>query len=169
VLDAPAASCALGSGSMRTSIHSGGTGNIRHSPRDGVTAYGVLPRRRIRLASVAGELTTCPRPVGPTRLRRLDTSNGCQDHTLLPSASAPFVARARLTRSRRKPPCAAVAPTLPASTASHPNVRDDSRSAPRSKNGMAWLIAVATDSENQNIFSWGWTTQITPYLARRAR
>ena len=27
---------------MHTSIHSGGTGNIRHSPRDGVTAYGVL-------------------------------------------------------------------------------------------------------------------------------
>jgi hypothetical protein len=51
------------------------------------------PRRRIRLASVAGELTTCPRPVGPTCLRRLDTSNGCQDHTLLPYASAPFVLR----------------------------------------------------------------------------
>jgi hypothetical protein len=28
---------------MHTSIHSGGTGNIRHSPRDGLTAYGVLP------------------------------------------------------------------------------------------------------------------------------
>jgi hypothetical protein len=113
------------------------------------------PRRRIRLASVAGELTTCPHPVGPTRLRRLDTSNGCQDHTLLPSASAPFVLRARLTRSRRKPPCDAVAPTLPASTASHPNVRDDSRSAPRRRNGMAWLIAAIAISANQNLFSYG--------------
>src|SRR5437660_5211659 len=30
-------------------------------------------------------------PVRPTRLRQLDTSNGCQDHTALPSASASFV------------------------------------------------------------------------------
>src|SRR6202043_2053320 len=42
VPNAPAASCALCSGSMHTSIHSGGTGNIRHSPRDGVTAYCAL-------------------------------------------------------------------------------------------------------------------------------
>jgi len=27
---------------MRTSIHSGGTGNIRHSPRDGLTPYSAL-------------------------------------------------------------------------------------------------------------------------------
>ena len=42
VPNAPAASCALCSFSMHTSIHSGGTGNIRHSPRDGFTAYFVL-------------------------------------------------------------------------------------------------------------------------------
>jgi len=30
-------------------------------------------------------------PVGLTCLRQVDTSNGCQDHTALPSASAPFV------------------------------------------------------------------------------
>ncbi len=35
VPNAPAASCALCSFSMHTSIHSGGTGNIRHSPRNG--------------------------------------------------------------------------------------------------------------------------------------
>src|SRR6266436_3974985 len=29
----------------------------------------------------------CLSPVGPTRLRQLDTSNGCQDHTVLPSAA----------------------------------------------------------------------------------
>jgi hypothetical protein len=33
----------------------------------------------------------CLSPVGPTHLRRLDTSNGCQDHTVLPYALAPFV------------------------------------------------------------------------------
>src|SRR5260370_41393179 len=46
---------------------------LRFTPRS--------PRRRIRLVTVIGELTECPRPVGPTLLRRLDTSNGCQDHT----------------------------------------------------------------------------------------
>src|SRR6266568_48553 len=82
------------------------------------------PRRRIRLATVAGELTTCPRPVGPTRLRRLDTSNGCQDHTLLPSASAPVVLRALIAHGETalRP---VHAPDAAASTASHPNVRDD--------------------------------------------
>ncbi len=39
VPNAPAASCALCSWSMHTSIHSGSTGYIRHSPRNGFTAY----------------------------------------------------------------------------------------------------------------------------------
>src|SRR6266700_2739723 len=42
VPNAPAAWCALGVVSMHTSIHSGGTGNIRHSPRNGFTAYNAL-------------------------------------------------------------------------------------------------------------------------------
>src|SRR6266700_5934050 len=82
------------------------------------------PRRRIRLATVIGELTTCPRPVGPTRLRRLDTSNGCQDHTLLPSASAPVVLRALIAHGETALR-SVHAPDAAASTASHPNVRDD--------------------------------------------
>jgi hypothetical protein len=45
------------------------------------------PRRRIRLASVAGGLKVGRNPVGSTHLRRLDTSNGCQDHTVLPYAA----------------------------------------------------------------------------------
>jgi hypothetical protein len=49
------------------------------------------PRRRIRLVTVISGLKVLSDPVGPTRLRQLDTSNGCQDHTVLPSASAPFV------------------------------------------------------------------------------
>jgi hypothetical protein len=47
------------------------------------------PRRRIRLVTVIGELTVLPNPVGPQNLRQLDTSNGCQDHTTLPSAASP--------------------------------------------------------------------------------
>src|ERR1700730_13603130 len=49
------------------------------------------PRRRIRLVTVVGELAASPRPVGPACLRQLDTSNGCQNHTTSPYASAPFV------------------------------------------------------------------------------
>jgi hypothetical protein len=45
------------------------------------------PRRRIRFASVADGLKDCSDPVGSTHLRRLDTSNGCQDHTVLPYAA----------------------------------------------------------------------------------
>src|SRR5438552_19061315 len=60
------------------------------------------PRRRIRLVTVIGELAACPHPVGPTRLRQLDTSNGCQDHTVLPSASA-SLANALCFAHRPKP------------------------------------------------------------------
>ena len=50
VLNAPAASCALGRSSMRTSIHGGGTGNIRHSPRNGFTVYGRSLRRGVAVS-----------------------------------------------------------------------------------------------------------------------
>jgi hypothetical protein len=46
------------------------------------------PRRRIRLASVADGLAIRRGPVGPDNLHQLDTSNGCRDHTLLPSAAS---------------------------------------------------------------------------------
>src|SRR6201747_965581 len=49
------------------------------------------PRRRIRLVTVVDELAAHPRPVGPTRLRQLDTSNGCRNHTTSPYATTPFV------------------------------------------------------------------------------
>ena len=49
------------------------------------------PRRRIRLVTVADGLKDCLNPVRSTRLRRLSTSNGCQNHTVLPYAKASFV------------------------------------------------------------------------------
>src|SRR5260370_3641703 len=48
------------------------------------------PRRRIRLVTVADGLKDCLNPVGSTHLRQLDTSNGCQDHTVLPYAASWF-------------------------------------------------------------------------------
>ena len=63
--------------------------NTRPSLRSGFTAYAAispepnssgLRRRRIGDRSKA--------PVGPDNLHQLDTSNGCQDHTVLPSAAS---------------------------------------------------------------------------------
>jgi hypothetical protein len=92
VPNAPAASCALLVVSMRTSIRSGGTGNIRHSPRNGFNGlWRALPGDEFVLPpSPANGWSHAPGRAAAD-LRRLDTSNGCQDHTLLPYASAPFV------------------------------------------------------------------------------
>jgi hypothetical protein len=85
---APAVSCArLHKGSAHE--HTGTDGAIRRSLRNGFTAYAVLSpatnsfcHRRLR---IDGDLTR----LGRSRLRKLDTSNGCQDHTVLPYAAPP--------------------------------------------------------------------------------
>ena len=63
--NAPAASRALGVVSMHASIHSGGTGSIRHSPRDGLRLIRDLPGDRAflppssaRRVSVIANLTS---------------------------------------------------------------------------------------------------------------
>ena len=62
------------------------------------------PRRRIRLVTVAHGLAVRIVRLDYSNLRQLDTSNGCQDHTVLPYASASFVC-ASVDRSRENPPC----------------------------------------------------------------
>jgi hypothetical protein len=94
VPNAPAASCALCSRSMHTSIHSGGTGNIRHSPRNGFTAY---------IALSPGTGLFCPRHFrGIVSHQTLAPASGRQDHTTSPSASVSLVSRHR--RVHRIPP-----------------------------------------------------------------
>jgi hypothetical protein len=82
------------------------------------------PRRRIRLVTVIGELTASPRPVGPTRLRQLDTSNGCRNHTTSPYATTPFVCtpfdRSRVRLNPKPALPFTCAPDAAASTASRP-------------------------------------------------
>ena len=95
----------------------------------------VAPRRRIPLASVADGLAIGSKArSGSTYLHQLDTSHGCQNHTLLPSAASsshtPRPARmlpegvsteafkrrssARCARSRKNRPATTLArPTLP--------------------------------------------------------
>jgi len=94
VPNAPAASCALGSWSMHTSIHSGGTGNIRHSPRNGFNSLYVLS---------PGTGLFCPRHSrGIVSHENLAPASGRQDHTPSPSALAPLVLRR--IRVHRIPP-----------------------------------------------------------------
>jgi hypothetical protein len=105
------------------------------------------PRSRIPLASVADGLMIDQSPVGPDNLHRLDTSNGCQDHTALPSAASStrmfdrpvccqtevlveaFKRRSSARRSFAhgpKPALRSLArPTLPRPSPPAPNVRDD--------------------------------------------
>ena len=52
------------------------------------------PRRRIRLVTVAGGLKALRSRLGSQHLRRLDASNGRQDHTVLPYAQTSVVLRA---------------------------------------------------------------------------
>jgi hypothetical protein len=68
--------------------HTGSAEALRHSLRNGFTAYAVLSpatnsschrHRRIKGFVAPGW--------ADQNLRRLDTSNGCQDHTVLPYAA----------------------------------------------------------------------------------
>ncbi len=56
-----------------------------------LTAYSELSPATNSSCHRRRRIKVLPNPVGLAHLRRLDTSNGCQDHTALPSASAPFV------------------------------------------------------------------------------
>src|ERR671922_1331008 len=46
-----------------------------------------LPGDEFLFVTVVGGLKDCLSPVEPTRLRRFDISNGCQDHTTSPYAA----------------------------------------------------------------------------------
>src|SRR3954469_19921135 len=62
------------------------------------------PRRRIRLASVASRIDGEARPGRAAfAFAKLDTSNGCQDHTVLPYAATPLVPRGLIAHSRSRP------------------------------------------------------------------
>jgi hypothetical protein len=73
------------------------------------------PRRRIRLVTVAAGLMAIPIRSDRCRHRQLDTSNGCQDHTVLPYAATRLrqeaspgfgaVRPARCCSLTTKPPC----------------------------------------------------------------
>src|SRR5882757_9976922 len=129
---APAISCAMCTEKCAHE-HTGSAETLRHPPRNGFTAYAVLSSATNSSCHRHRRIKGCLSPVGPTRLRRFDTSNGCRNHTVLPYAThlhqeAPadihirrsidddaftsFVCRARLAHG--KPALRPIArPTLP--------------------------------------------------------
>src|ERR1700716_295889 len=88
----------------------------------GLAAYLVLSPATNSSCHRRWGIKACLSPVGPTRLREFNTSNGCQDHTALPSAAIVVRLRA-VDRSRafRQPALRSRhTPDAAASTASHP-------------------------------------------------
>jgi hypothetical protein len=116
--------------------HTGSAEALRHSLRNGFTAYAVLSpatnsscHRRCRLdgSSIRSDRG---------RHRQLDTSNGCRDHTVLPYALAPFVRAPLLAHG--KPPCEHLRADAAASTASPPTfVTTRDRPSCRERTGRA--------------------------------
>ena len=168
---APAVSCARCTQNAHTSIQV-------QPEQPGIPCAMVLrlmpssPRRRIPLASIAGELTARIARLSFANLRRLDASHGRQDHTVLPYAASsannsdqPSACRpkqsakafkrrssARCARSRKTALRTPLAPDAAASTATRPNVRDDGQ-RPSSRDGMAGVVGVIWVSAKRNIFA----------------
>jgi hypothetical protein len=82
---APAVSCAMESGGAHEH-----TGSAEASGIPCVMALRLMPcssRRRIRLVTVTAGLMAHPIRLDQLHHRQLDTSNGCQNHTVLPYAT----------------------------------------------------------------------------------
>ena len=93
----PGARCTRGP--VRNEVGSGAHEHTGEAEASGIPCVMALrlmprsPRRRIRLVPVAGGLKALRARLGSQHLRRLDTSNGCQDHTVLPYAQTSVVLR----------------------------------------------------------------------------
>jgi hypothetical protein len=104
------------------------SGGTRHPLRNGFTAYAVLSsatnsschrRRRIQAASQSRSGSSCH--------RRLGTSNGCQNHTVLPYAKTSFVLHACNSLTRLTRPATAIACRRSRVHHIPSRVRDDAR------------------------------------------
>ena len=110
---APAVSCAK----MHKETHTSIQVQRKHSGLPCamvLTVYLALSSATNSFCHRRQRIKVCLNPVGPTRLRWLDISNGCQDHTTSPYASAPFVRAPAKPLTSQNPPCdCRFAPTLP--------------------------------------------------------
>ncbi len=159
VPNAPAASRAKLSEAHERSHHRS-TGNHPAFPHAMVLRLiSCSPRRRIRLVTVICGLKVCPSPVGPTRLRKFSTSNGCQNHTALPSAKSAVRLRAirQLTGLNRP---ALPSPDIARRCRVHripPRVRDDRDTPLMWDRTVRDLEVIWVRREGKYFCKWGWT------------
>ena len=150
--------------------HTGSAEAIRHSLRNGFTAYFALFPATNSSCHRHQRIETCLSPVGPTRLRWLDISNGCQNHTTSPYAAtshrhsdrrlanrcsgegleAPCV-RATLDHSRENPPCDHDRARRRCVHRIQPRVRDD-RDTPLLPGWMGETIAMICPTAKAEYF-----------------
>jgi hypothetical protein len=138
--------------------------SIPASLRNGFTAYAALSSATNSSCHRHRRIKALRTRSGPQHLRRLDTSNGCQDHTVLPYAATRLrqkaqpgfgaVRPARDGRSRETRPAISFAPDAAASTASHPNVRDDGRRPSSGMRRRSYALDLGGDGK-RNIFGGG--------------
>jgi hypothetical protein len=119
VLAAPAVSCAI-SAKKCAHEHTGTAEALRHSLRNGFTAYAELSLETNSFCLHRCRLDGAPIRLDHVRHRQLGTSHGCQDHTVLPYASAPYVLRAVSAHGRRVALRTTSRADAAASTASRP-------------------------------------------------
>ena len=83
--------------------HTGTAGARRHSLRNGLTAYVALSLETNSFCLHRCRLDGGSIRLGRIRHRQLDTSHGCQNHTILPYAATRYILRA--VPAHGKPPC----------------------------------------------------------------
>jgi hypothetical protein len=161
--------------------HTGTAGALRHSPRNGFTAYAALSPETNSSCLRHCRLDGWSIRLDRIRHRQLDTSNGCQDHTVLPYAASlsktfhqqraarkrfqrrrlSAVRLARHVHSRKTALRTFLAPDAAASIATRPNVCDDGQ-RPSSRDGMAGVVGVIWGGGEAEYFcNRGWTGQTT--------
>ena len=88
--------------------HTGSAEAIRPSLRNGFTAYAVLSPATNSSCHRHRRIEGCRTRSGSQNLRRLDTSNGCRNHTTSPYAATSFVCALLIAHgsgSIQNPPC----------------------------------------------------------------
>ena len=109
--------------------HTGSAEALRHSLRNGFTAYFALFPATNSSCHRHQRIETWLSPVGPTRLRWLDISNGCQNHTTSPYAATSHQSSDRRLANR----CSGEGPEAPCVRATLDHSRGEPALRPRSR------------------------------------
>ena len=102
VLAAPAVSCAMCTRKCAHE-HTGTAGALRHSLRNGLTAYAALSLETNSFCLHRCRLDGSSIRLDRIRHRQLGTSHGCRDHTVLPYAATSVILRAVSAHGKTRP------------------------------------------------------------------